>query len=103
MRLENTLTVSASDQIQCKEKQPQYNRFMGIMPAFRHVVSGETHLSCDHKGSLAPVHREDALPERWFSYNMDKTECKLNKNIEKGYMVMGHFMNQNDAAHLLAH
>ena len=78
-------------------------RFMGILPAFRHVSSGETHLSCEKDGSLAPVHRVDYLPSQWLTCNIDNSECKLKDCIEKGYVVMGHFFNQEDASHLLPH
>jgi len=80
-----------------------YKRFMGILPAFRHVASGETHLSCEKDGSLAPTHQVDSLPGSWLLCNLDNTECKLKDNIEKGYVVMGHFFNQHDAAQLLPH
>ncbi len=106
MRLENSSTISSERSAKSGEQSGEkrlYKRFMGIMPAFRHRLSGETHLSCDKDGSLAPVHRLDTLPERWLSFNGDKTEFKLKKHIEKGYVVMGHFMNQNEAAHLLPH
>ncbi|MCP3850792.1 MAG: hypothetical protein GY694_11230 [Gammaproteobacteria bacterium] len=80
-----------------------YKRFMGILPAFRHVASGETHLSCEKDGSLAPTHQVDSLPGNWLLCNIDKSECKLKDNIEKGYVVMGHFFNQHEAAQLLPH
>jgi hypothetical protein len=80
-----------------------YKRFMGILPAFRHIQSGETHLSCEKDGTLAPVHRVDYLPSKWLTCNLDKTECKLKDTIEKGYVVMGHFFNKEDASHLLPH
>jgi len=80
-----------------------YQRFMGILPAFRHIVSGETHLSCEKDGTLAPVHRVDFLPGKWLNCNTDKSQCELKDSIEKGYVVMGHFFNQEDAAHLLPH
>ncbi len=102
MPQENTHFVLNDRVGQLLEKR-LYNRFMGMMPAFRHVLSGETHLSCEIDGSLAPVHRVDTLPGRWLNYNNDKSECKLHRHIEKGYVVMGHFMNQNEAADLLPH
>ena len=80
-----------------------YKRFMGILPAFRHTSSGETHLSCEEDGSLAPIHRVDFLPSKWLLCNIDKSECKLKDTVEKGYVVMGHFFNQQDAAQLLPH
>ncbi len=106
MRLENSSTISSGGSTKSGEQTGEkrlYKRFMGIMPAFRHRLSGETHLSCDEHGSLAPIHRLDNLPECWLSFNGDKTECTLKKHIEKGYVVMGHFMNQNGATHLLPH
>ncbi len=102
MRLDNFSTVLTSDSIQPEEKQ-LYQRFMGFLPAFRHSLSGETHLSCEKDGSLAPVHRLDNLPERWLNSNAGKSECKLKQHIEKGYIIMGHFLNQDEAAHLLPH
>ena len=80
-----------------------YKRFMGILPAFRHTSSGETHLSCEEDGTLAPIHRVEFLPSKWLLCNIDKTECKLKDSVEKGYVVMGHFFNQQDAAQLLPH
>ncbi len=102
MPQESTCFVSDSTVCQFSKKR-LYNRFMGIMPAFRHILSGETHLSCEIDGSPAPIHRVDTLPRLWLNYNNDKTECKLQRHIEKGYVVMGHFMNQNEAAQLLPH
>lgn len=86
-----------------EEKERVCKRFMGILPAFRHVSSGETHLSCEKDGTLAPVHRVDYLPSQWLTCNIDNSECKLKDTIEKGYVVMGHFFNQEDASHLLPH
>ena len=37
----------------------------GFLPAFRDLDSGETHLSTNDDGSLAPIHLIDALPEEW--------------------------------------
>lgn len=84
-------------------KERSYQRFMGILPAFRHVSSGETHLSCEKDGTLAPVHQVDFLPSKWLNCNLDNSNCKLKDNIEKGYVVMGHFFNQEETAHLLPH
>ena len=84
-------------------KSRVYKRFMGILPAFRHTSSGETHLSCEKDGSLAPIHRVDFLPSKWLLCNIDKSECKLKDSVEKGYVVMGHFFNQQDAGQLLPH
>lgn len=80
-----------------------YKRFMGILPAFRHTSSGETHLSCEKDGTLATVHLVDFLPVKWLNCNIDNSQCKLKDSIEKGYVVMGHFFNQEDTAHLLPH
>ena len=80
-----------------------YKRFMGILPAFRHTSSGETHLSCEKDGTLAPIHQVDFLPSKWLNCNIDNSDCKLKTSIEKGYVVMGHFFNQEDASHLLPH
>jgi hypothetical protein len=85
------------------KKSRVYKRFMGMLPAFRHTRSGETHLSCEKDGSLAPVHRVESLPSKWLLCNTDKSECKLKDSVEKGYVVMGHFFNQRDAAQLLPH
>lgn len=86
------------------EKQSKvYKRFMGILPAFRHISSGETHLSCEDDGTLAPTHKVDSLPSKWLLCNIDNSECKLKDSVEKGYVVMGHFFNQQDAAQLLPH
>ncbi len=87
----------------CVNKARIYKRFMGILPAFRHSLSGETHLSCEKDGTLAPVHRVDFLPSKWLLCNIDNSECKLKDTVEKGYVVMGHFLNQQDAAQLLPH
>ncbi|MCW8932995.1 MAG: hypothetical protein OQL19_22480 [Gammaproteobacteria bacterium] len=97
--LENKQTSVEKDDNQARV----YKRFMGILPAFRHTSSGETHLSCEEDGTLAPVHRVDFLPSKWLLCNIDKSECKLKDSIEKGYVVMGHFFNQQDAAQLLPH
>lgn len=78
-------------------------RFMGMLPAFRHISSGETHLSCEKDGTLAAVHQVDFLPSEWLLCNIDNSECKLKDSVEKGYVVMGHFFNQKDAAQLLPH
>jgi hypothetical protein len=86
-----------------EEEARVYKRFMGILPAFRHVSSGETHLSCEKDGTLAPVHRVDFLPSQWLNCNIDRSECRLKDCIEKGYVVMGHFFNKEDASHLLPH
>ncbi len=70
MRLENSSTISSGGSTKSGEQSREkrlYKHFMGIMPAFRHRLSGETHLSCDEDGSLAPVHRIDTLPERGLS------------------------------------
>lgn len=85
------------------KKSRVYKRFMGILPAFRHTSSGETHLSCEKDGTLAPVHQVESLPSKWLRCNIDNSECKLKDSIEKGYVVMGHFFNQQDAAQLLPH
>ncbi len=87
----------------CANKSRIYKRFMGILPAFRHSLSGETHLSCEKDGTIAPTHRVDSLPSKWLLCNIDNSECKLKDTVEKGYVVMGHFFNQQDAAQLLPH
>jgi hypothetical protein len=86
-----------------KKDSRAYKRFLGIMPAFRHTFSGETHLSCEKDGSLAPVHQVDFLPSKWLKCNRNSGECQLKDSIEKGYVVMGHFFNQEDAVNLLPH
>lgn len=96
---QNPAEKTESDNRQSRD----YKRFMGILPAFRHISTGETHLSCDKDGMPAPTHRVDFLPTKWLSCNGDKSACKLKDCIEKGYVVMGHFFNQEDAAHLLPH
>lgn len=95
--IENNSEISEEREIRV------YKRFMGILPAFRHISSGETHLSCEKDGKLAPIHRVDFLPSKWLTCNIDNSECKLKDSIEKGYVVMGHFFNQEDASHLLPH
>lgn len=88
----------------CEQYKSRINkRFMGILPAFRHTSSGETHLSCEKDGTLAAIHRVDFLPSEWLLCNIDNSECKLKDNVEKGYVVMGYFLNQKDAAQLLPH
>ena len=94
----NNEAVSADE-----SKSRVYKRFMAILPAFRHTQSGETHLSCEKDGSIAPIHRVDLLPSKWLLCNVDNSECKLKDSVEKGYVVMGHFFNQQDAAQLLPH
>lgn len=86
-----------------KKNDRKCERFMGILPAFRHVSSGETHLSCEKDGTLAPVHQVDYLPSQWLTCDINNSECKLKDCIEKGYVVMGHFFNQEDASQLLPH
>lgn len=102
MTASKAITESEFENKQCS-KERIYQRFMGILPAFRHISSGETHLSCEKDGSLAPVHRVDYLPSKWLHCNLDNSECKLKDSVEKGYVVMGHFFNQEDVAHLLPH
>lgn len=80
-----------------------YKRFMGILPAFRHTPSGETHLSCEKDGRLAPIHQVDFLPSKWLLCNTDKSKCKLKDGIEKGYVVMGHFFSKSETAQFLLH
>lgn len=86
-----------------KKNNKKNNRFMGILPAFRHLASGETHLSCEKDGTLAPIHCIDALPGKWLTCNLDNDDCKLKAGIEKGYIVMGHFVNMDDAVNVLPH
>lgn len=82
---------------------PALKRFSAILPAFRNTTTGETHLSCDGDGVPAPVHMIENLPRNWLKCNVDQTRCILRENVEKGYVVLGHFFNQEDASSLLPH
>lgn len=37
----------------------------GFLPAFRDLLTGETHLSTNTDGTLAPIHLLDGIPDVW--------------------------------------
>lgn len=64
----------------------------GFMPAFRDVVTGETHLSTNADGSLAPIHLLDGIPDEWVvERNAQGLAVALRETIIPGYVRSGRF------------
>ena len=59
----------------------------GFLPAFRDLETGETHLSTNTDGSLAPVHLLDGIPEGWvLERDTEGRVIALRESVIAGYL-----------------
>lgn len=59
----------------------------GFLPAFRDLLTGETHLSTNTDGSLAPIHLLDGIPEVWIKERDDRGRViALRETVIAGYL-----------------
>lgn len=58
----------------------------GLVPAFRHLQTGETHLALDEHGEVSSVHTFNGLPAEWIT-DVDDTEeaAALSPDVVAGY------------------
>lgn len=59
----------------------------GFLPAFRDLDTGETHLSTNTDGSLAPVHLLDGIPDAWvLERDLHGRVIALRESVIAGYL-----------------
>ncbi|MBD3619766.1 MAG: hypothetical protein HUJ28_09855 [Chromatiales bacterium] len=59
----------------------------GFLPAFRDIATGETHLSINSDGSLAPVHLLDGIPDHWvLQRDQQARVVALRETVIAGYL-----------------
>lgn len=58
----------------------------GLVPAFRHLHTGETHLALDEYGDVATMHTFNGLPAEWITDVDDSAEAAaLSPDVVAGY------------------
>ena len=72
----------------------------GFLPAFRDLLTGETHLSTNTDGSLAPVHLLDGIPEIWVKERDDRGRVvALRESVVAGYLRGERFFTHRQVQH----
>lgn len=73
--------------------------WMGLLPAFRDLETGETHLSIHADGSPASVHIVDGLPESWvLERRADGRIQNVKDSIVAGFVRGGRFYTRAELA-----
>ncbi len=77
-----------------------HNVSFGFLPAFRDLLTGETHLSTNTDGSLAPVHLLDGIPEIWIKERDERGRViALRESVIAGYLRGERFFTHREVQH----
>ncbi len=69
----------------------------GLLPAFRDLQSGETHLCLDERGRPARMHLIDHLPAHWAEARDEQGRVvALRDHIMAGFLRDGRFLTLDD-------
>lgn len=72
---------------------------LSVLPAFRDIETGETHLSINADGTLAPVHVLEGLPEHWVLSRGARGEVRAIKDsVIAGFLRGGRFYSHEEMA-----
>jgi hypothetical protein len=72
----------------------------GFLPAFRDIKTGETHLSINDDGSIAPIHLIDRLPVHWVAACDEQGRAtELKDDIMPGFVRGGRFFAHAELLH----
>lgn len=78
---------------------PPTDSWMGLLPAFRDLETGETHLSVHADGSPATVHIVDGLPESWvMERRSDGRIQHVKDSVVAGFVRSGRFYTRAELA-----
>ncbi len=69
----------------------------GLLPAFRDLQSGETHLCLDERGQPARMHLIDHLPAHWAEARDERGRIvSLRDHIMAGFLRNGRFLTLDE-------
>lgn len=69
----------------------------GLVPAFQHARTGETHLARSRDGSVAPLHTFIGLPDEWIAErDVDGYALALHPDVLAGYWHCARFVSVDE-------
>jgi hypothetical protein len=72
----------------------------GFLPAFQDIETGETHLSINDDGSIAPIHMIDHVPAHWVvAFDEQGRATELKDGIMPGFVRGGRFFAHAELLH----